>query len=220
MKFPYLRICLRKKHVSIIYKGFELPLFYTVFFFFFLRVLQTGKVIAIRREDQSVWERRAPLAPSNVYQLTKQGVKVIVQPSNRRAYPVPVRFQFFGCRNSSQFIYTLTGGFDSPPPYSICNKFWGFKMGEKWLTANMVKWGYQMEDRGEVYNIIAKDSFFFSNIILKAMHVNPFETWLLDQYCVFNVENVFPSLFVLRLVFWYPLDYVSEKMILELCLGP
>lgn len=48
----------------------------------------TGKVIAIRREDQSVWERRAPLAPANVYQLTKKGVTVLVQPSNRRAYPI------------------------------------------------------------------------------------------------------------------------------------
>ncbi|XP_011313787.1 alpha-aminoadipic semialdehyde synthase, mitochondrial isoform X2 [Fopius arisanus] len=46
-----------------------------------------GKVIAIRREDQSVWERRAPLAPSNVRRLIRAGVKVIVQPSNRRAYP-------------------------------------------------------------------------------------------------------------------------------------
>ncbi|GLH05076.1 Alpha-aminoadipic semialdehyde synthase, mitochondrial [Gryllus bimaculatus] len=47
-----------------------------------------GKVIAIRREDQSVWERRAPLAPTNVRRLTRAGVKVIVQPSNRRAYPM------------------------------------------------------------------------------------------------------------------------------------
>ncbi|XP_065349918.1 alpha-aminoadipic semialdehyde synthase, mitochondrial [Cloeon dipterum] len=47
-----------------------------------------GKVMAIRREDQSVWERRAPLSPSNVKQLTRAGVKVIVQPSNRRAYPM------------------------------------------------------------------------------------------------------------------------------------
>ncbi|XP_034939038.1 alpha-aminoadipic semialdehyde synthase, mitochondrial [Chelonus insularis] len=46
-----------------------------------------GKIIAIRREDQSVWERRAPLAPSNVRRLIRAGVKVIVQPSNRRAYP-------------------------------------------------------------------------------------------------------------------------------------
>ena len=45
-------------------------------------------MVAIRREDQSVWERRAPLAPSNVRRLTRAGVKVIVQPSNRRAYPM------------------------------------------------------------------------------------------------------------------------------------
>lgn len=47
-------------------------------------------VIAIRREDQSVWERRAALAPANVRQLTRAGVKVLVQPSNRRAYNVQV----------------------------------------------------------------------------------------------------------------------------------
>ncbi|KAL7643679.1 UNVERIFIED_CONTAM: hypothetical protein RMT77_005662 [Armadillidium vulgare] len=47
-----------------------------------------GKILAIRREDQSVWERRAPLAPSHVKKLVKKGVKVIVQPSNRRAYPM------------------------------------------------------------------------------------------------------------------------------------
>ncbi|KAL0272229.1 UNVERIFIED_CONTAM: hypothetical protein PYX00_005289 [Menopon gallinae] len=47
-----------------------------------------GKVIAIRREDQSVWERRAPFSPANVRRLTRAGVKVIVQPSNRRAYPM------------------------------------------------------------------------------------------------------------------------------------
>ncbi|CAH1390157.1 unnamed protein product [Nezara viridula] len=46
-----------------------------------------GKVIAIRREDQSVWERRAALAPLHVRKLTRAGVKVIVQPANRRAYP-------------------------------------------------------------------------------------------------------------------------------------
>uniref|UniRef100_A0A2S2QCA7 Alpha-aminoadipic semialdehyde synthase n=2 Tax=Sipha flava TaxID=143950 RepID=A0A2S2QCA7_9HEMI len=52
------------------------------------RKKHTGKVIAIRREDQSVWERRAPFAPTNVAELTRNGVKVIVQPANRRAYPV------------------------------------------------------------------------------------------------------------------------------------
>ncbi|KAF2879699.1 hypothetical protein ILUMI_26475 [Ignelater luminosus] len=52
------------------------------------RHLGTRKVIAIRREDQSVWERRAPFSPMHVRKLVKSGVKVIVQPSNRRAYPM------------------------------------------------------------------------------------------------------------------------------------
>ena len=34
-----------------------------------------------------MWERRAPLAPQHVRKLVKKGIKVIVQPSNRRAYP-------------------------------------------------------------------------------------------------------------------------------------
>ncbi|XP_067125977.1 alpha-aminoadipic semialdehyde synthase, mitochondrial isoform X3 [Centruroides vittatus] len=46
------------------------------------------RVLAIRREDASIWERRAPLAPAHVKQLVKEGVKVLVQPSNRRAYPM------------------------------------------------------------------------------------------------------------------------------------
>uniref|UniRef100_A0A8D0GQF9 Alpha-aminoadipic semialdehyde synthase, mitochondrial n=1 Tax=Sphenodon punctatus TaxID=8508 RepID=A0A8D0GQF9_SPHPU len=41
-------------------------------------------VLAIRREDVNVWERRAPLAPRHVKELTKLGYKVLVQPSNRR----------------------------------------------------------------------------------------------------------------------------------------
>uniref|UniRef100_A0AAY4BA15 Saccharopine dehydrogenase (NAD(+), L-glutamate-forming) n=1 Tax=Denticeps clupeoides TaxID=299321 RepID=A0AAY4BA15_9TELE len=42
-------------------------------------------VIAIRREDINVWERRAPLAPRHVKEITAAGHKVYVQPSNRRA---------------------------------------------------------------------------------------------------------------------------------------
>uniref|UniRef100_A0A667XWI9 Aminoadipate-semialdehyde synthase n=1 Tax=Myripristis murdjan TaxID=586833 RepID=A0A667XWI9_9TELE len=42
-------------------------------------------VIAIRREDINPWERRAPLAPRHVKELTNAGHKVLVQPSNRRA---------------------------------------------------------------------------------------------------------------------------------------
>ena len=41
------------------------------------------KVMAIRRETQSVWERRAPLGPQHVRKLVKKGVKVLIQPSNR-----------------------------------------------------------------------------------------------------------------------------------------
>lgn len=44
--------------------------------------------VAIRREDASIWERRAPLAPYHVERLAKRGVRVLVQPSNRRAYPL------------------------------------------------------------------------------------------------------------------------------------
>lgn len=46
-------------------------------------------VMGIRREDYgSQWERRAPLNPSQVKSLVDKGVKVLVQPSNRRAYPM------------------------------------------------------------------------------------------------------------------------------------
>lgn len=48
------------------------------------------KVMAIRRETINVWERRAPLNPQQVRKLVKSGVKVIVQPSNRRAYNMQV----------------------------------------------------------------------------------------------------------------------------------
>ena len=47
-------------------------------------------VLAIRRETINVWERRAPLSPRHVRKLVKDGIKVIVQPSNRRAYNMQV----------------------------------------------------------------------------------------------------------------------------------
>jgi len=47
------------------------------------------KVIAIRREDQSLWERRAPLSPNHVRKLVnKNGFRVLIQPSNRRAFQI------------------------------------------------------------------------------------------------------------------------------------
>lgn len=58
------------------------------------RHASTKYTMAIRREDSSVWERRAPLAPADVRQLVKQDINVIVQPSNRRAYSMEVSIDF------------------------------------------------------------------------------------------------------------------------------
>jgi alpha-aminoadipic semialdehyde synthase len=43
--------------------------------------------IGIRREDKNEWERRVPITPDHVRQLTKEGIAVIVQPSGIRAFP-------------------------------------------------------------------------------------------------------------------------------------
>lgn len=43
-------------------------------------------VLGIRREESSVWERRAPLSPNHVQSLVSRGAKVVIQPSSRRAY--------------------------------------------------------------------------------------------------------------------------------------
>ena len=51
--------------------------------------MTASKVLAIRREESSVWERRAPLNPGHVQTLVKNGVKVLIQPSTRRAYSMP-----------------------------------------------------------------------------------------------------------------------------------
>ncbi|XP_048404950.1 alpha-aminoadipic semialdehyde synthase, mitochondrial isoform X1 [Stegostoma tigrinum] len=42
-------------------------------------------ILALRREDINAWERRAPLAPRHIKEVTSAGYKVLVQPSNRRA---------------------------------------------------------------------------------------------------------------------------------------
>ena len=46
-------------------------------------------ILAITREESSVWERRAPINPSHVHSLIKNNVKVLIQPSTRRAYSIP-----------------------------------------------------------------------------------------------------------------------------------
>ncbi len=37
------------------------------------------KVLAIRREESSVWERRAPLSPYHVHSMVKKGIKVSME---------------------------------------------------------------------------------------------------------------------------------------------
>lgn len=54
-----------------------------------LNSIRSKHVLGIRREDQSPWERRAPLAPEHVRTLVKKhNVKVLIQASNRRAFPI------------------------------------------------------------------------------------------------------------------------------------
>ena len=48
--------------------------------------VEEGRILAIRREDINVWERRAPIAPQHVKQLKEKGITTLVQPSTRRAY--------------------------------------------------------------------------------------------------------------------------------------
>ncbi|UJR16111.1 hypothetical protein I4U23_003023 [Adineta vaga] len=51
--------------------------------------LRSKHILGIRREDQSPWERRAPLAPEHVRILVKKhNIKVLIQASNRRAFPM------------------------------------------------------------------------------------------------------------------------------------
>lgn len=67
-------------------------------------------VLAIRREDVNAWERRAPLAPRHIKELTQMGYKVLVQPSNRRAFHEKVRSHFeLDKQNCSSVINSSTG---------------------------------------------------------------------------------------------------------------
>jgi len=45
------------------------------------------RMIGIRREDKNRWERRAPLTPEHVAELTRHGVAVAVEPSPLRIFP-------------------------------------------------------------------------------------------------------------------------------------
>lgn len=46
----------------------------------------SAKSIGIRREQKNKWERRCSLTPREVEVLVKEGIRVLVQPSNNRCY--------------------------------------------------------------------------------------------------------------------------------------
>jgi hypothetical protein len=63
----------------------------------------SGAVIGIRRETINAWERRAPISPDHVRQLVSKGIRVLVQPMNRRVHAMWVS-------NTTIFLAPETGG--------------------------------------------------------------------------------------------------------------
>ena len=49
-------------------------------------MLRGNKVVGVVREAYNKWERRAPLCPQHVQRLVRDGIQVLVQPSNRRVF--------------------------------------------------------------------------------------------------------------------------------------
>uniref|UniRef100_A0A8C8SIC3 Alpha-aminoadipic semialdehyde synthase, mitochondrial n=1 Tax=Pelusios castaneus TaxID=367368 RepID=A0A8C8SIC3_9SAUR len=79
-------------------------------------------VLAIRREDVSAWERRAPLAPKHVKELTNLGYKVLVQPSNRRAIHEKEYIKAGGIIQEDISEASLIVGVKSPPEDKLIPK--------------------------------------------------------------------------------------------------
>jgi alanine dehydrogenase len=71
-------------------------------------------ILGIRREDKNRWERRAPLAPIHVKQLVREGIRVLVQPSNVRI--------------ATDFEYSEAGA-EVSEDLSPCNVILGVKCG-------------------------------------------------------------------------------------------
>ena len=45
--------------------------------------------VGLRREDPTrIWERRCPLTPTAVNELVRDGARVLVQPCDRRVFPI------------------------------------------------------------------------------------------------------------------------------------
>ncbi|KAM4748119.1 alpha-aminoadipic semialdehyde synthase, mitochondrial [Rhinophrynus dorsalis] len=79
-------------------------------------------VLAIRREDINAWERRAPLAPKHVKELTNLGYKVLVQPSNRRAIHEKEYIKAGGVIQEDISAASLIVGVKRPPEEKLLPK--------------------------------------------------------------------------------------------------
>ncbi|MEE6513355.1 hypothetical protein FKM82_020923 [Ascaphus truei] len=79
-------------------------------------------VAAIRREDINAWERRAPLAPKHVKELTHLGYKVLVQPSNRRAIHEKEYIKAGGIVQEDISEASLIVGVKRPPEDKLLSK--------------------------------------------------------------------------------------------------
>ena len=84
-------------------------------------------VIAICREESSIWERRAPLNPGHVSKLVKEGFTVLVQPSTRRAYSM-AEYKLNGAvvQEDISGAEVIFGVKIIPPELIIPNKRYGF----------------------------------------------------------------------------------------------
>ena len=84
-------------------------------------------VIAICREESSIWERRAPFNPGHVSKLVKEGFTVLVQPSTRRAYSI-AEYKLNGAviQEDISEAHAIFGVKIIPPELIIPNKRYAF----------------------------------------------------------------------------------------------
>ena len=95
--------------------------------------------IGIRREEKSVWESRAPLAPSHVSRLTRSNVKFVVQPSGIRVFA------------DSEYA---SAGAEISPDLSSCDLIIGVKeIPENQIMSNKTYMCFSHTHKGQAYNM-------------------------------------------------------------------
>lgn len=160
------------------------------------------RVIAIRREDQSVWERRAPFSPNNVKRLVKNNVKVIVQPSNRRAYPMQVCiFLFLLCSIISLNFPSLC----IPFPVSTFNLFQSYinagAVVQEDISEASVIFGVKQVP---VEQLIPNKTYCMFSHVIKAQESNmPLLDAIMEKVIIFNrklISIIYPYYYIYFLI--------------------